>query len=136
MCFKIDRAAKRPKQRTVFKVVCIDMDDELTSPFKRRTRWAQGDVKQIGKTDPTTRNEGINAHCGIYVCLSRKDAEAAVASRAWLAVLEPTVDPKDWLFTSDAEGALAHGSAFARVLSATYRKVKVARRQRYLEWVA
>lgn len=140
MCFTIDLSATAPKTKKVFKIVKIGRDGFVRSPFKSHFEWKQRGRYKIAYDAETCY--GSKACVGFYVLLNREDAEAAIRGCSRLTILELDVNPKHWLYTSDAAGAIArksHDHARSRncprMLSATYRRVRVSARQHYLKWI-
>lgn len=139
MCFLIDRKAKRPTQKKVFKVVKINPHTKLVhSPIKINTFWNQKSIIKIPKNARCSKlSYDYSAYrisaSGIYVFLNRREAEDIAIERGEeYVVLELDVNPKDWIHTSEFAGA-GIGTC-KKGLAATYRRVKVSPRQNYIRW--
>jgi hypothetical protein len=115
MCFRINKEAKRPKKKIVWKVVCL-FDNLVCSEITKYT-WHTGEHK-INKS---ARKEYYgNARAGFYVFLTKSAAQEYAFSHEMLLKLH--VSPSDWLFTSDGGDV------------ATYRKVTVPETQPEIKW--
>ena len=134
MCFTVNTKAKRPRRRTVWKVVKLHVNGSLRSWIARTTlcyNYPGSIIKRTPRQAPTSAStfasNRVLAQSGIYVYLSKSDAVERIPP-AWSedaagsVLLKLEVDPADWLHTSD-DGVMA-----------TYDKVTVAESQPEIEW--
>lgn len=134
MCFTVNTKAKRPRLRTVWKVVKLHVNGALRSEIARTTlcyNYPGSIIKRTPRQAPTSTSgfasNRVLAQSGIYVYLSKSYAvkrtyPAWTFDGAGLVLLKLEVDPADWLHTSD-DGVMA-----------TYDKVTVAESQPAIEW--
>lgn len=143
MCFPINPDAKRPVQRTVWKILQQE-DDVLLSPFLAYQKRAGNtysmpfslliqlpmDADQwtlrVAKNDPNTQSNMFDSNGyslrGLYVYLNEQTARDDLVnfwhrhfSAPKLVLVECLVHPVDWLYTSLDDGASKN--------TATYRVV-------------
>ena len=110
MCFKIDKKAKRPRQRIVWKIVAKAYNGYLHSYLYPKQIW-QPDIRQARVPGIPTHIDSSEspwatayAHSGIYVYLTKRAAQDDLlrfgSSNSVFLVMRVEVKADDWLFTS------------------------------------
>lgn len=140
MCFMVDKNARRPKIKTVYKIMKLGYSpggNYLYSLVRRtRLRWAPNDVMTAlpggvpsSWGDPYTDYSGNFAAAGIYVYDNFREAERVRCFFNAAVVVVMEVDPDDWLYSSDDMECM-----YGRIH--TYKKAKIApiRRQKEIEY--
>jgi len=108
MCFKIDKKAKRPRQRIVWKIVAQAYDGYLHSYLYPKQIW-QPDIRQARVPGIPTHISSFESpahirlsHSGIYVYLTKRAAQDdnRFLRLAMFFIMRVEVKADDWLFTS------------------------------------
>ena len=108
MCFKIDKKAKCPRKRIVWKIVAQAYDGYLHSYLYPKQIW-QPDIRQARVPGMRTHISSFEspqavsyAHSGIYVYLTKRAAQDdnRFLRLAMFFIMRVEVKADDWLFTS------------------------------------
>jgi len=127
MCFRIGQKAKRPEQRTVYKIVRLESGYLSSVIYPKKTvqhvwSYPGAVVRAVGETTTDLENDAMYTMAGIYVYLTKDLAKIYCYPGTRCVIIALSVNPKDWLFTS------WNGQ------EATYKKVTIKEEQPFIEW--
>lgn len=118
MCFTIDCDAKKPTQKTVYKILHVNELGVLCSPelrFRNHSFYKLGETRVNESLEPTF--SGGHAKAGIYVHSSLKRAVWHTDYYSNVIIVKCKVDPADHLFSSHLKEEGGPGRAM------TYQKI-------------